>query len=87
MSDVHYLGCLQNSVILTLEHALEKARAGEVDALFIAGTLKNGDVMGCAILNDDSPVFSLIGRIEAGKAELLGRVEGLTHDIDHGDAG
>lgn len=87
MSDVHYLGCLQNSVILTLENALEKAKAGEVSALFIAGTLKNGDVMGCAITDDDSPIFSLVGRIEAGKTEILSKVEGLTDDIDYGDAG
>ncbi|MGI9297080.1 MAG: hypothetical protein ACR2QC_04180 [Gammaproteobacteria bacterium] len=86
-NDVHYLGGFHNSVILTLRHALEKAEAGELDSLFIAATLKNTDVMGCAILDEEAEIFSLIGRIEAGKAELMAKVEGLTQDIDYGESG
>ncbi len=81
-NNVHHLGTFQNSVILTLEHVLEKARAGEINSLFIAGTLNNTDVIGCALLDDESDIFSLLGRLEAGKHAIACKIHGLTQDID-----
>lgn len=81
--NVHHLGGFHNSVILTLEHVLEKARAGEINSLYIGGTLKNTDVISCAILDEDSDIFSLIGRLEASKHALAAKIEGLTQDIDY----
>ena len=86
--NVHFLGCFQNDLILTLEHVLEKARAGEVNALFIAGTLRNTDVIGCSILDDDASLYALIGRLEAGKIEMIAKeAPAITCDIDYRDDG
>ena len=84
--NVMHLDCFENSVILTLEHCLAKARAGEVASLFIAGGLKTGEAISCAITDGGSDVFALLGRIEASKIELaMNKVEGLTRDIDHSE--
>lgn len=82
---VHYIRCAENAVILTLEEVLAKARAGEVNSLYIASTLKNGQVMSAVVLADDAPLFTLIGVIEAAKGRLLEKVDpGFGQSIDYG---
>lgn len=69
--EVFYLEGFQNSLILTLEDVLRKARAGEISGLFIAGTLKNSDVISCGIVDDDASVFELVGCVESSKADFI----------------
>lgn len=71
------LACPGSDFIVTLEGILERARAGEITSIAVAATLRDGDLLGGALLTKGSPVFALIGRIEALKAKIV------TEEIDY----
>lgn len=63
MSEVIRLNTPPNNMIATVEHLLERVKAGEISALAIAGVCANEDAVVSAV-HAETGIFSLLGTLD-----------------------
>lgn len=77
--NVHYLGCPQNVMKLTLDDVYRMAKAGELTSLYVVGTATTDgkdQIINAVIFTEDTPYYTLLGGMTAAADLLSNEING-----------
>ena len=78
-SKVHYLGCPENVMKLTLDEVYELAQSSQLTSLYVVGTANidgKDQIINAVITTEDTPFYTLLGGMKAAADKLSGEING-----------